>query len=821
MQFLVGYHSTSAIEYSAVQVRTREQENRKRFCSELPCDGGFDRFNDSGPRRKMYTSLLQQCVKMESLEEGKKVHAHVIKSGIEPDMFMWNTLVNMYAKCGSIEDARQVFDKMFERDVVSWNAMIAGCSQQGHAVESLRLFSEMLTTGLRPNQFLLASVLRGCASLLALDFGRQVHACIVKNGFMCDVFVGSALVDLYAKCGVMDNADQVFDEMPEVNEVSWNAMIAGYVQNGLGQEAIRLFHQMRSTEPKLSKFALSSILRACASLEAIEDGTQLHSIAIKIGCELDPFLGSCLIDMYAKCGIVEDARKVFNRMSERDVVSWTSMISGYDQHGYGEEAMDLFLQMKWANVKPNQFTFASVLSASGNIAALEQGKKFHANVIKTGHDLDVTVGNAVVAMYAKCGSMEDAHRMFCKMHKRDILSWNTMAAAFSQREEGEEALKFFRHMRWAGIEPNKFTFVSILRGCASHLGLQYGQQVHAHVIKTGFESDVFVASAFVDVYAKYGCIESACQAFEKMPEPDLVSWTMIIAGYAQHALGEKSLRYFYQMQSAGVRANEFTFASALKACTGITAIEQGKQIHVLIIKTQYEAGVFVASALVDMYAKCGGIEDAIKMFEKMPERDLVSWNTMIVGYAQHGCGKEALQLFEEMQEAGMRPDHITFVGVLSACSHVGLVDEGCRYFGSLSEEYGITPTMEHYACMVDLFGRAGQLDEVEDFINKMPVEPDALIWQTLLSACRIHGNIKLGKHAADRIFDLQPENDSTYVLLSNLYAAAGRWNDVANVRKQMADRGVKKEPGCSWIEIKNSVHVFLSEDTSHPQVNEI
>eukprot|EP01018_Ginkgo_biloba_P013352 Gb_31457 [translate_table: standard] len=773
MQYFNGYQRMGSIASCAIQERPREHGYDLSYFEKdkhesVLCEGAIDNLvciETGRENTKMYTSLLQRCVNMNSFEEGKRVHARVIKTGIEPDTFMWNTLVNMYAKFGSLACARQVFDQMSERNVVSWTAMIAGYSQQGHAEEALKHFCEMLRTGIKPNQFPLASVLRACASLPALEFGKQVHARALKTRFLYDIFVGSALVDMYAKCGCMDYAGQVFDEMPDVNVVSWNAMIAGYVQNGLGEEAVKLYCRMRGIETKQSKFTLSSVLRACASIESQEQGKQVHAITIKIGCELDPFLGSSLLDMYAKCGIVEDARKVFDRMSERDVVSWTAMISGYDQHGYEEEALELFFQMNQASVKPNQFTFSSVLSASASLAALEQGQQVHAHVIKTCYELDTTVGNAAVAMYAKCGSIEDAFKVFDKMHRRDILSWNAMAAGFSQNGYGEEALKFFCQMHWAGIKPNKFTFVSVLRACASVLAPGQGEQIHVHVIKSGFESDVFVGSALVDMYCKFVSFENARQAFDKMPERDLVSWTMIIAGYAQNGHGEESLKRFCQMQRAGLRANEFTFSSVLRACTGIAALEQG--------------------------------------------------------YAQHGHGNEALDLFGEMQQEGMKPDHITFVGVLSACSHVGLVDEGCRYFDSLSQDYGITPTMEHYSCMVDLLGRAGRLDEVEDFINKMPVEPDALVWQTLLAACRIHGNIELGKHAAERIFELEPENDSMYVLLSNIYAAAGRWNDVAKVRKMMGVRGVKKEPGCSWIEVKNQVHSFLVEDSSHPQAYEI
>eukprot|EP01018_Ginkgo_biloba_P015573 Gb_28676 [translate_table: standard] len=628
-----------------------------------------------------YTSLLRECTRIKALGKGKESHAHMIKIGFEPDIFQWNHLLNMYSKCGSIIDARLVFDKMPQRNIVSWTAMITGYAQHGNAEEALKLCCYMQRAEMKLNEFTFASVIGVCATLAFMKQGKQVHAHAIKSGFVSNVFVGCALVDMYAKYGNIENVRHVFEKMPERNLVSWNAVISGYAQNGCGQEALNLFCQMQLAGVKPDPITFTSSLMACVVVGGLNQGKQIHVQLIKSGFVLDVFVGSTLIDMYGKCGDLQNARKVFDEITERDVVSWNSMIARYAQNGCTVEAMSLFHQM------PNP----------------------------------------------------------------DAVSWNAIIAGFSQHGHDEEALDLF------------------------------------------------------------------CQ----MPKKDVVAWNTIISGYAQNGYGEKALKYFCEMQEAGVKQDQFTFASVLSACAILVILEQGKVIHGHIIKRGFQSEMFVGSALVDMYAKCGSIECAQRGFDRMPQRNVITWNAMIAGYALNGYGKEALECFEEMQLTGLKPDHITFVAVLRACSHSGLVADGLRYFSSMSHDHGITPSVKHCSCVVDLLGRAGRLDEAENFIMEMSFESGAVLWRALLGACRVHGSVELGKRAAERVFELEPHDDATYVLLSNLYAAAGRWDDADAVRKTMKDSGVKKQPGCSWIEVKNTVNTFFAGDRSHPQTKDI
>eukprot|EP01018_Ginkgo_biloba_P018936 Gb_33117 [translate_table: standard] len=552
-------------------------------------------------------------------------------------------------------------------------------------------------------------------------------------------------------------------------------------EKGRLEEAVDCLYYKDQLSPTDSD-TYACLLQACIDTQSLAEGERVHNHMIRTGFRPGIYIGNRLVEMYAKCGCavrarhvfdempvrnvfswntiiggyvklgyVDDARRLFDEMPERNLVSWNAMIAGYAQKGRGKEGVELFCQMQYADIKADRFSFVGVVNSCASVAALEQGKQVHAQIIRTGFLSNVIVNNAVVDMYAKCGSMVNARQVFDRMPEQDVVSW----------------------------------------------------------------------TAVITGYAQFGLLEDAQHMFDKMPERNIVSWNAVIAGYAQNGHGEEALKVFWQLWKTDIKPNQFTFVSVLSACASLAALGRGSQVYAQIIRTGFEFSVFVGNAIVDMYAKCGSTASACRLFHKMPERDIVSWNTMIVGYAQNGCGREALQLFEEMLVTGMKPNHVTFMGVLSACSHAGLVDEGRYYFSSMSNKHCIAPRASHYAIMIDIFGRAGCLDEAEHFINNAPFEPDASMWGALLGACKIHSNMELGKRAADCLFKLEPENAARYVLLSNIYAEAGRWDDVAEMRKLMKDRGLKKKPGCSWIEVKNKVHAFVVEDRSHPQIVEI
>eukprot|EP01018_Ginkgo_biloba_P030615 Gb_17428 [translate_table: standard] len=514
----------------------------------------------------------------------------------------------------------------------------------------------MQQAGIQPDRFTFPFILKACAALSALQQGMEIHDQIIRSGIESNVYVGNALIDMYAKCKRIDIARHVFDKMFKRDVVSWTAMMVGFCQNGHPNESLTLFRQMQLTGIKPNQVTNLSVLTACAGLTALQLGKQIHNYIIKVGFESDDSVVTTLIAMYAKCGSIEVAHQLFDKIPKKDVVSWSEMIAGYAQNGHADEALALFRQMQLAGVKPNQVTIVSVLPACAEITNLQQGKDIHDYIIKTGFQSDASVGTALVAMYAKCGSMELALQVFNMMVKIDVVAWNAIIAGFAQNGYAIEALAVFCEMQLADVKPNSVTMVSVLPACAHLAAQQKGSWIHAYVIKSGFESDASVGNAVIDMYAKCGSIDVACQLFDKMPKTDVVTWSAMIAGYAQNGHANEALTLFHEMQLADVKPNGVTIVSVLSACADLGSLQQGKNIHDSIIKNGIELDVSLETALVAMYAKCGSVEIACQLFDNMYKRDVVSWNTMIAGYGMHGHAKDALELFLQMQEIGMKLD---------------------------------------------------------------------------------------------------------------------------------------------------------------------
>ena len=531
---------------------------------------------------------------------------------------------------------------------------------------------------MQPDKYTVPCVIKACAAVSVLQDGRRVHSFAIRNGFGSDVVVESALVDMYIKCGSVDDACQVFNKMSQRDVVSWTGMISGYAQSGYGNEALGLFRQMQGADVRPDPVTIASVLPACTHYSALQQGQEIHGFMIRNGFESSVILESALVDMYAKCRSIEDAQRLFDNMSQRDVVSWNAMITGYSLNGLEHEALKLFDQIKLSGIKPNQVTIAGVLSACAHLEDLQQGKHVHDYIITSGFEPDVIVMNALVAMYAKCGNTEEGYRQFESMSEKDLILWNTMIAGYTLNGHCEDAIKLFCKMQLANETPNSITITSVLPACAHLVFVKLGEMIHGYLIRRGFESDVSVGSSLLYMYGKCRNMESARKVFDSMSQRDVISWNVMIAGYAQNGNCNLALTLICQMHGEDMKPNSITVASVLSACGYLAALQQGKEIHNFTLRNEFELDIFVGTALIDMYAKCGSIKDARLVFDQMSEKDVVSWTAMIPGYAIHGHGEDALTLFYQMQHAGLKPDHITFTAVLSACSHAGLIVEGCK-----------------------------------------------------------------------------------------------------------------------------------------------
>ncbi|CAM6065209.1 unnamed protein product [Sphagnum tenellum] len=695
----------------------------------------------------------------------------------------------------------------------SWNRRLAKHVKAGEYEKTMELFKQMQKKGMRPDRFTFLPVLNACAGLRALEEGRRAHELIMQTGCEADIFVGSSLVDMYAKCGHMEDALRVFNKMPSRDVVTWSALILGHVKYGLSRCGHVVCIDIRACEV-WARAEGTGIISTNAT------GRCAHEQIIQSGYELDAFVGNSLVDMYVKCGSMEDAWSVFNKMPSRDAVTWTAMILGHVNCGQGQKALDIFQQMKeegvqpdtvWAvvcwnamifghvkggeghkalelfqkmlqeGVQPDAITYVGVLNACASIMALEEGRHAHEHIIQSGCESNSFVGSSLIDMYAKCGSMEEASRVFNKLPSRAVVCWTAMIFGHVKGGEGHKALELFQKMQQEGVQPDTGTYVGVLNACASIMALEEGRHAHEQIIQSGCESNAFVGSSLIDMYAKCGSMEEASRVFNKLPSRAVVCWTAMIFGHMKHGEGHKALELFQKMLQEGVQPDAVTYVGVLNACASITALEEGRRAHEHIIQSGCEADVFVGSSLVDMYAKCGSMEDACRVFNSMPSHDVFSWNALLGGFAMHGQGKEALVHFERMCEEGVHPGDVTFVCLLSACSHAGFVDEGLHFYSLMTTVYRIPAKLEHCTCMVNLLGRAGHLQEAENIIQGMPCKPDAAVWIALLGACRIHGNLEMGERVAKRVLELEPKNAAGYVWLSNLCAATGNLELSENV----------------------------------------
>ncbi|XP_010269256.1 PREDICTED: pentatricopeptide repeat-containing protein At5g19020, mitochondrial [Nelumbo nucifera] len=637
-------------------------------------------------------SALKSCTSLLAICQGEQIHSFALKSGLHSNLFIRNSLINFYVKCGRIEAARSMFASCSLLDSASWNIMIAG----------------------------------------------------------------------YVKLGRLEDAYQLFRIMPSRDCVSFTTMIMGFAQNDRLVEALDVFNEMRAMGVTPNEVTLASVISSYSHLGGLRDICMLHAMAIKLGLETHTLVSTNLIHMYSICSSLADARIIFDDMPERNIVSWNAMLNGYSKAGFVDSAKDLFERIP----------------------------------------------------------------------EKDLVSWGTMIDGYIRVDRLNEALVTYIEMLRAGFGPNEVMIVDILSACGRAIATNEGLQFHGAIIKTGLDCHVFMQATIIHFYSACHMIDLAClqfklgnkenisswnalisgfvrnnmvdlarQLFSEMPERDVVSWSSMIAGYAQSKQSNLALELFHEMITSGIQPNEITMVSILSVIATSGTLEQGRWVHDYINNNSIPLNDNLGAALIDMYAKCGSINKALKVFSQIQGRSssISPWNAFICGLAMHGYADMSIKLFLDLQRTHIKPNSITFIGVLSACCHAGLVDSGVRYFRSMKTVYNLDPNIKHYGCMVDLLGRAGHLEEAEQLIASMPMEADVVIWGTLLAASRTHGNVEIGEKAAERLSRLEPDHGAGRILLSNIYADAGRWDDVFAVRRKMQSERMKKSPGYSGV----------------------
>ncbi|QHN86736.1 hypothetical protein HN51_041043 [Arachis hypogaea] len=735
--------------------------------------------------------------------------------------------------------ARHLFDSLPFPSTVLWNTIIIGFVCNNLPLHALHFYARMKSTpSTRFDSYTFSATLKACALSLNLSTGKIIHShflrCFQTNPNPSRI-VYNSLLHMYSTC-LPPNATQperdyvlkVFSVMPKRDVVAWNTLVSWHVKTERHVEAVKAFRQMMQRGITPSAVSFVNVFPAVAGTGDSRTARALHGLVVKFGNEYvdDLFVVSSAILMYAEVGCLERARVVFERCSEKNTEVWNTMIAGYVQNNCPVEGIDVFVAaLDSDEAVCDDVTFLSVISAVSQLQQVKLAEQIHAIVLKCLVVLPVMILNAIMVMYSRCSSVETSFKVFDKMVERDPVSWNTIVSSFVQNGLDEEALMLVCEMQKQKFAFDSVTVTALLSAASNLRNSHVGRQTHAYLIRHGIEFEG-MESYLIDMYAKSGFIRTSELLFEQNfpSDRDQATWNSMIAGYTQNGLNEKAIIILREALLHNVVPNAVTLASILPACSSMGSIAFARQIHGFSIRHSLDQNVFVGTALVDTYSKTGAIAYAEDVFARTPEKNSVTYTTMMMSYGQHGMGRKALTLYDSMLRSGIEPDAVTFVAILSACSYTGLVDEGLQIYESMEEVHKIKPSIEHYCCVADMLGRVGRVVEAYEFVNELGRDGNAIeIWGSLLGACKNHGYFELGKVVAEKLLNMEREQRMAgyHVLLSNIYAEEGEWQNVYRVRNQMKEKGLQKDIGCSWVETSGFLNCFVSRDEKHPQNAEI
>lgn len=748
--------------------------------------------------------MLSGASRAGNLRRGMELHGMAAKRCLDGHcLSVWNALVDMYAKCGDFDSAEVVFQSMPCRDTTSWNSVISGSIFNGLAEVAAWYFREMSCSILQPDEVSLSSVLSACSRLDDLfSFGESVHSCVVKLGYeqTASCSVANSLMTFYSEFGMPEAAEKVFASNLNRNLVSWNAMIKGLVQNQRVTEALAVLKEMRlENQPDVA--TLVTIISGCGDQGLLSEGKALHGYIVRKGLLHESSVGNSLIDLYLKCDKPSTASVLFRTMPRRDLISWNTMISGYSRNDLLQKlARSMLKELLSEGLCCSLTTMLAVIPSCSSPEELSFGQALHSFSLKCGFTCsEVSAVNALMHMYISCGDPPAAFSLIERIIPvSDIISWNTIIVGCLQNGLDKDALEAFQFMYCSlAIKSDSITLVSVLSACGNLNLLALGKSVHCMILKHLLASNLRVKNSLLTMYFRFGDTRSAELVFYSMGETNLCSWNCMISGFAQNNKGWRALQFYQKMED--FEPNEISVVGIICACTQLGDYRQGKSIHGHVVRSSLHNNVFISASLIDMYCKCGRLDIAVRVFEASAEKSIAGWNTMISAFGFHGHGLKSIELFWKMNDSGMKATKSTFIALLSACSHSGLVDEGWMYYRLMSEKFGITPAPEHHVWIVDMLGRAGRLQEAYKFVESLPSQQVHGVWGALLNACSSRSELKMGESIAKHLLHLEPGNSGYYVTISNLYACRDMWSGAVQVRSVLQDKGLVKPHGHSIV----------------------
>lgn len=754
-------------------------------------------------------ALLQVSIQKKDLASGRRLQALLQTHHLDSDAYWGDHLVRLFAACNKLSEADRAFHAVKKPSVYTWSAIISAHVKHTQDERAIQLFFKMLQEGTHPDKITFLYCLKACKNLGCAWRLMAMHDRIIIHGLQSENVIANALVDAYAKCGTLAEGHNVFNSMPHQDVISWCALITGYTAHGKGLNALQLYETMLLAHVQPDRVIFISVLKACGSINAAREAMIIHEQVVRNSLESDLFIGSSLVDIYAKCACLQEAQRVFDKLQHRNAVSWAALIVGYALHGDAHQAIEVLERMQKNCNDIDRVAFLSILKACGSVVALQHGRLVHKQMIEKGCLPDKVLANTLVDMYCRCGSVEDASCVFAKLPTRDIVSWGAMIAGYCGFGLGLDALCLFDQMQQTGGEANVAIYLPLLSACSSLETLEHGMLLHDQLIKQSYDSDAAIANKLVDMYAKHGRVKEAENVFHAMPHRDVVSWGTMILGCAEHGYGPAALEFFGKMWQECTYADKVIFLCVLKACTRTGAIKLGMLIHYQIMSVGLDHDTDVGNTLVDMYAKTSFVDEARRAFDQLHTRDGVSWAAIISGYALCGNFQIAGECLKDMQRQGLQLREEIVTSILLACTHAGDVNEGYNFFELMIREYGIVPDIEHYSCIIDLLGRVGHLKEAISLLITMPISADTIVWTSLLTSCKTYHNVDLGRKCFYEVSKRDPDDASAYILMSKIYADAEMWEEVEKLRAMRKWACAQKKRGVTWLEVNNKVHEFI------------
>ncbi|KAI5078034.1 hypothetical protein GOP47_0007858 [Adiantum capillus-veneris] len=725
------------------------------------------------PSTYTFVAVAKACGHLKALDPGFCVHMKIVKMGLDGDSYIGNALLSMYIVSGSLVEAQILFDLLRTQIVVSWNILITGYLEHGLVEKSLECIDHMQLRNVSPNEITLIAGLKACSSLRAVLKGRDLHSKVIILGFDMDLSVETTLVNLYSKCVLPTEAQAVVFKLQASSVVPWNALITGYVENNSGKEALGCIDKMQlhGIPPNVVTFVCG--LKACVITQDLDRGQELHCEIVKAGFDNVPSAGNSLMALYAKSGAILETCEVFNKLPNKSIVSWTSLISGFVDYGANEKALDCFEKMCVEGLAPDAAAFVCGLKACGSLETASMGRELHAMILAMGHERNLYVGNVLLDTYLKTGFFADGQGVFNFMPFQNVVSWNTLIAGYTEYGFSSDSLLLYNQMQLEGMFPDVTTFICTLKACGSAKEVSMGRQVHASIVFTGLESDGIVGNSIVDMYTKCGQLKEAHYVFDLLPSKSIVSWNSIIAGFSELGLSEDVLRLVDEMRIEHFSLDTTTYVYSLKACCSLKFIAHCQEHHEEIILKGLEGHPFIVSAVVDMYANCGLLREAQDLLDGLPARNVIVWTALITGYAEHGLSFEALESFERMILDGILPNIITYACTLKVCGNLSALYKGEEVHSRVTKEGLIDFHAEVYGksecrfpnpdgavefegteslifnSLIEMYCKCGCMVDAHYLFNLIPVA-DILTWSALLTGYARQGDTEHVLHLFDK-----------------------------------------------------------------------